>query len=158
MGAVGICISRPHSKSTAGDPRTLGVLWSIGPTQIEMSKERGLCYVFWGFPWRALGQSGAGGVGNTGQVPGVVNPAIKAQWQEHVKADVDREVVISFAVAHPVHHFWFVQLRLQLVPKASRHCQAPTDREEMASQIPAPSIGGSHILLCGVCMAALTAQ
>lgn len=63
-------------------------------------------------------------------VPGVINPAVNPQWQEGVEVEPDGEIILCFAVAHPVHHIWLVQLCFQLVPKTPRHWRQHRGRAE----------------------------
>lgn len=63
-------------------------------------------------------------------VPGVIDPAVNSHWQEGVEVEPDGEIILCFAVAHPVHHIWLVQLCFQLVPKTPGHWRHRRGRAE----------------------------
>lgn len=95
-------------------------------------EERGGSSLVGHFPWERPGR------GRT--VPGVIDPAVNSYWQEGVEVEPDGEIILRFAVAHPVHNIWLVQLCFQLVPETPGHWGH--QRESRASCRPHPTTHG----------------
>lgn len=75
-------------------------------------------------------------------IPGVIDPAVNSHWQEGVEVEPDGEIVLRFAVAHPVHHVRLVQLCFQLVPETAGHWWHHRGRAEPATDPIPPALGG----------------
>lgn len=75
-------------------------------------------------------------------VPGVIDPAVNSHWQEGVEVEPDGEIILCFAIAHPVHHIRLVQLCFQLVPKTPGHWRHHRGRAEPVTNPKPPTLWG----------------